>query len=244
DTGKAIVKVKLRKKSDEDYKKQQEALKDDKQARLFLKVTCQGDDKKHKIAFVEHFKLICDPHKWANSEFGKLIGKYKSRNNYNICNKTYYDEKAGKRKSKSVTNLTIVEMTISEIQKKQKAREIFAAGRWQIIPDTLKEVIIGLKLNTNDFFNEEMQDRMFDEYLIKKKRPKIIGYLEGNETVEDAMYECAKEWASVGVEKGKKISKNRIAIGDDSYYKGDGLNKAHITANQIKQALMNSKKNN
>ncbi|MEM0942285.1 MAG: hypothetical protein AAGI25_21215, partial [Bacteroidota bacterium] len=73
DTGKAIVKVKLRKKSDEDYKKQQEALKDDKQARLFLKVTCQGDDKKHKkvfvkpieedqyihpIAFGEHFKLI------------------------------------------------------------------------------------------------------------------------------------------------------------------------------------------
>ncbi|MEM8940473.1 MAG: hypothetical protein AAGC64_14135, partial [Bacteroidota bacterium] len=71
--GKAIVKVKLRKKSDEDYKKQQEALKDDKQARLFLKVTCQGDDRKHKkvflkpieedqyihpIAFGEHFKLI------------------------------------------------------------------------------------------------------------------------------------------------------------------------------------------
>ncbi|MEM6737908.1 MAG: hypothetical protein AAF620_17755, partial [Bacteroidota bacterium] len=117
DTGKAIVKVKLRKKSDEDYKKQQEALKDDKQAKLFLKVTCQGDDRKHKklfvkpieedqyihpIAFSEHFKLICDPHKykWANSEFGKLIGKSEYRNNYNICNKTYYDEKAGKRKSK------------------------------------------------------------------------------------------------------------------------------------------------
>ncbi|MEM6738409.1 MAG: hypothetical protein AAF620_20320, partial [Bacteroidota bacterium] len=76
DTGKAIVKVKLRKKSDEDYKKQQEALKDDKQARLFLKVTCQGDDRKHKkvflkpieedqyihpIAFGEYFKLIAAP---------------------------------------------------------------------------------------------------------------------------------------------------------------------------------------
>ncbi|MEM6738321.1 MAG: DUF5675 family protein, partial [Bacteroidota bacterium] len=94
DTGKAIVKVKLRKKSDEDYKKQQEALKDDKQARLFLKVTCQGDDRKHKIAFGEHFKLIVgDDHtifvtrKWeywsgqnSNSatigelRFGKIIG--------------------------------------------------------------------------------------------------------------------------------------------------------------------------
>ncbi|MEM8940243.1 MAG: glycoside hydrolase family 19 protein, partial [Bacteroidota bacterium] len=68
DTGKAIVKVKLRKKSDEDYKKQQEALKDDKQARLFLKVTCQGDDRKHKIAFINHLKLMLGGKCYCNKE--------------------------------------------------------------------------------------------------------------------------------------------------------------------------------
>ncbi|MEM8940484.1 MAG: pesticin C-terminus-like muramidase, partial [Bacteroidota bacterium] len=74
--GKAIVKVKLRKKSDEDYKKQQEALKDDKQARLFLKVTCQGDDKKHKIAFVQQMMLITETRGYIDWDFiGKREGK-------------------------------------------------------------------------------------------------------------------------------------------------------------------------
>lgn len=56
------------------------------------------------------------------------------------------------------------------------------------------------------------------------------------------MYSSAQEWASMGVEKGKNISKNRIAEGHESYYAGDGLNKAHVTATQIKEALINSKK--
>lgn len=89
-----------------------------------------------------------------------------------------------------------------------------------------------------------MQDRIFDEYLIVTKRPDIIAYLEGNGSVNDAMYAAAKEWASIGVEKGKTISKGRIAKGGESYYAGDGLNKAHITPEQIKNALINSKNEN
>jgi type VI secretion system secreted protein VgrG len=57
------------------------------------------------------------------------------------------------------------------------------------------------------------------------------------------MYAAAKEWASIGVEKGKTISKGRTASGGESYYDGDGLNKAHITPEKIKKALENSKKN-
>ncbi|USD26889.1 hypothetical protein [Flagellimonas marinaquae] len=57
DTGKAIVKVKLRPKSDEDYKKLKEKFKDDKVAKLFLKVTCQGDDKNHENEFLTSGEL-------------------------------------------------------------------------------------------------------------------------------------------------------------------------------------------
>lgn len=103
-----------------------------------------------------------------------------------------------------------------------------------------------------------MQDKIFDEYLIKVKRPKIIAYLEGGGTVEDAMYSAAQEWASIGVEKGKRISdkvekdkKGKVisrtviyAEGGESYYAGDGLNKAHITPEQVKNALINSKNEN
>ncbi|MEM8939810.1 MAG: hypothetical protein AAGC64_10735, partial [Bacteroidota bacterium] len=70
DMGKAIVKVKLRKKSDEDYKKQQEALKDDKQARLFLKVTCQGDDRKHQKVFLEGEAFVVEKPCDCGSEAG------------------------------------------------------------------------------------------------------------------------------------------------------------------------------
>ncbi|MCT4673816.1 MAG: hypothetical protein N4A37_11310 [Prolixibacteraceae bacterium] len=80
-----------------------------------------------------------------------------------------------------------------------------------------------------------------------------MNYLSGNGTIEDAMYAAAKEWASIGVQKGKRISDKKITKGDkvtykirhakggESYYAGDGLNKAHISPDEIKSALEKSK---
>ena len=191
------------------------------------------------FAFVEHMKLIAGgkKYKWAHSEFGNLLAKHESNNNYNICNRT----KGGYT---VINNLVLSDYTIKEIQKKQKDRDVFAIGRYQLIPITLNSAIKSLNLDTSLVFDETLQDRIFEEYLIDKKRPKIIAYLEGNGNVEDAMYSAAKEWASVAVEKGKKISKNRIAEEGFSYYQGDGLNKAHISSESIKKALINSKLNN
>ncbi|WP_339887634.1 PAAR-like protein [uncultured Flavobacterium sp.] len=173
--------------------------------------------------------------KYSHSDFGNLIAKVESRDDYNICNKT----KGG---LKIVRNVNVTNTKIKDIVKMQEDRDIFAVGRYQLIPKTFEGAIKALGLDINLNLNEETQDRIFDDYLIKIKRPKIIKYLESNGTVEDAMYSSAQEWASIGVEKGKKISKNRIAEGDESYYAGDGLNKAHVTATQIKEALINSKK--
>jgi hypothetical protein len=116
-----------------------------------------------------------------------------------------------------------------------------AVGRYQLIPKTLNAAISSLGLDVNQNLDKEAQDKIFDEYLISVKRPKIIAYLEGEGSVEDAMYSAAKEWASIGVEKGKKISGGKIANGGESYYEGDGLNKAHITPEKIKKALIHSK---
>lgn len=65
-------------------------------------------------------------------------------------------------------------------------------------------------------------------------------FLKGEGNIEDAIYDWAKEFASAGVEKGRKISKGRIAKGGESYYSGDGLNKAHISPSQMKSALIKS----
>jgi hypothetical protein len=190
-------------------------------------------------------------YKWSHSDFGNLIAKKESSDDYNKCNKT----KGG---LKVINNVKVVNLTIKEIQEKQTARDVFAVGRYQLIPNTLNAAVASLGLDVNKKLDEEMQDRIFDEYLIKVKRPKIIEYLEGDGTVENAMYSAAQEWASSGVEKDKRISdkaiKNkegkvisrtiRYAKGGESYYAGDGLNKAHITPEQVKNSLVNSKNEN
>lgn len=188
--------------------------------------------------------------KWSHTAFANLIAQEESGDDYNICNQT----KGG---LKVIRNVKVVDLTIKEIQQKQKDRDIFAVGRYQMIPDTINSAVKSLGLDVNDKLDADMQDKIFDEYLIKVKRPKVIAYLEGSGTAEDAIYTLAMEWASIGVEKDKRISDKivkkdgkiisrtkRYAKGGESYYAGDGLNKSHITPDQIKTAIINSKNAN
>ncbi|MCW2457637.1 UNVERIFIED_ORG: hypothetical protein M2414_005410 [Rahnella aquatilis] len=194
---------------------------------------------------------------WAHSPFGKLIGQAESNNNYNAYNgasihgyrPTYHGE------------LTI--LTISEVLKKQEGKEIFATGRFQVIHDTLKAAVDSLNLDVNEKYNEEMQDNIFDNYLVKMKRHYIGDYLCGTGSLSSAMYASAQEWASVGIRKGQL--KQKIPLLDaaghkqydsdhnlittqhpatfegESYYNGDGINHASITPKQLEEALLNSK---
>ena len=176
-------------------------------------------------------------YKWAHSPFGNLLAEKESRNNYNICNRI------SNGIVKEVRKLEIIRLTIEEIQTKQKNREVFAVGRFQLIPITLQAAIDKLGLDTKCRLDEGMQDRIFQEFLIDKKRPAIIRFLEKDGNIGEAMYASALEWASVGVEKGKKLANGTIANGGESYYHGDGLNKAHISPEEIKKALEDSKNN-
>jgi muramidase (phage lysozyme) len=173
-------------------------------------------------------------YKWAHSAFGNMIADKESNNNYNICNRT----KGG---YKVIRNIVVVNTLLKDIVAKHKSRELFAVGRYQVIPTTLNGAVSSLGLDLNKKMDEEMQDKIFDEYLISIKRPPIIKYLEKNGSVESAMYSAAQEWASIGVQKGKKLNNGNIAKGGESFYAGDGLNVAHITPEQIKNALIKSK---
>lgn len=198
---------------------------------------------------------------WAHSKFGDFLGKVESKNDYTAYNVhvTY--------KPHYKTNLT--SMTIKEVRKSQddpSPNGLFATGRFQITPTALKGAISSLGLDVNQVYNEEMQDRIFEEYLIKVKRSAIINYLEGNGSVEDAIYAWAKEFASAGVRKGKEISpsktefetlpdgsfkldsdghkmpKRRFAqVEGVSYYSGDGVNVAHIKPDDMVRVLVESK---
>ncbi|MND91912.1 hypothetical protein D3C80_840530 [compost metagenome] len=190
---------------------------------------------------------------WAHSEFGYLIGRAESNNNYNAYNgsaihgyrPTYHGD--------------LTSLTIAEVIKKQENKEIFATGRFQIIHDTLVIAVARLSLDVKLKYDENMQDYIFDNYLLKDKRSSIGDYLEKGGDISSAMYDCAKEWASVGINKGQL--KHAVPLLDasgkkqhdrkgkiittqypatfegESYYNGDGINHASITPVQLKEAL-------
>ncbi|KAA1246859.1 M23 family metallopeptidase [Aquimarina sp. RZ0] len=177
---------------------------------------------------------------WAHSPFGNRIALKESQNNYNLCNR-----RRGKNDYPMVRGFIIVDMTIAEVMALQSDTSIlFATGRYQIVPETLIEGVRMLGLNVNEKYDEAMQDRLFNEYLIdvKPNRKPIINFLESDGSVEDAMYACAQEWAAIGVEVGRRL-KEGISTNGQSYYAGIGGNRAHISPDEIKALLIESKAN-
>ncbi|WP_240726883.1 hypothetical protein [Escherichia sp. E4742] len=212
----------------------------------------------HPIAFLG--ALIKKNTGWAHSKFANLLGSVESKNDYSAYNVT----KTGKSVPHYNTNLT--KMTISEVIDAQRERNMFATGRFQIIPETLKRAVKALNLDTSKLYDAAMQDQIFEQFLIRLKRPAFINYLEGNGSAEDAIYAWAKEFASAGVRKGKSISPKKEPVLDanglpvyengkkkyrlvprvaevegESYYSGDGLNKAHLLPDTMIKALEDSK---
>lgn len=212
----------------------------------------------HPIAFVNNFMKFAVPgNGWAHSAFANLLASVESNNDYTAYNRT-----KGGLKAFYKTDLTT--LTIAELQQKQKDRDIFAAGRYQMVPDTINGAVKKLELASTLKFDEETQDKIFEEYLIKVKRKAFIQYLEGDGDVEKAAYAWALEFASAGVRKGKTISPvpkkdehGNIEMKDgkpvmlarvasfegQSYYAGDGLNTAHILPADMVRVLEESKNN-
>lgn len=177
---------------------------------------------------------------WAHSPFADLLGSVESKNDYTAYNKIFHHPK---KRVEAHYNTNLTSMTLKEVMDGQFGLDsMFAVGRFQMIPGTLREAAEKLRLNAHALFDEEMQDRIFEEYLIKIKRPEIIAYLEGDGSVEDAIYAWAQEFASAGVRKGKPISNGRISPNDaHGYYDGDGLNKAVILPDDMVNVLKESK---
>ncbi|RZN44172.1 MULTISPECIES: hypothetical protein [unclassified Escherichia] len=217
----------------------------------------------HPLVFLDALR---EPKKqgWAHSPFADLIGHAESVNDYTAYNRTWPHPHPTHKQAYTHTNLT--SMAIAQVMVAMEKYEMFATGRFQITPTVMKESVYKLNLDVNARYDETMQDRMFEEYIIRVKRKPIIDYLEGNGSVEEAAYACALEFASVGVQKGLPISpdphefevapdgnvlkdkhgnpvhKRRYAKHDGvTYYSGDGLNKALIMPDAIIKALEASK---
>jgi hypothetical protein len=140
-------------------------------------------------------------------------------------------------------NLT--EMTIREVIQAQKKGELFAAGKYQIIPSTLLQIVNqGTKeynLNTDLLFNEQMQDVLGLTIMIGGKRPDLRDYLLGrSKDKEAAMLDLAKEFASFPVPYDVENDKGYMIIKGQSYYRGTG-NKAYHDLKEVETSLRRSR---
>ena len=106
--------------------------------------------------------------------------------------------------------LDITQMTINEIMTKQSTkfsngkRELFAVGRYQMIPVTLAEAVKNKKLgvSSTDLFSPETQEKLFMHLIYK--RPYLIGYLTGKSSdIDAAVNDLAREFASLPMTNGK-----------------------------------------
>ena len=118
-----------------------------------------------------------------------LIGQLESRSDYNTM--------AGGGNKKQLTS-----MTINEVLQYQnsRGRNMKAAGKWQIMPNTLRGLKKSMNLTGDELFTPEMQDRMAFELAMNRKGYRQFANATGAEKLAlmgAAQNDLAKEWASM-----------------------------------------------
>jgi hypothetical protein len=122
-------------------------------------------------------------------------------------------------------------LTLGEVMKEQSNRSIFAVGKYQMIPNTMKSAVETLKLDPNQKFTPELQEKIFAEYLAGHKRPQIKDYITGNGDLGKAHLATAQEWAAVAAPGSNR-----------SYYDGSAGNAASVSGDQIRKSLEGARK--
>ena len=148
-----------------------------------------------------------------------LIARVESKGNYNA-----YFGNAGN------TSITFTEMSVDQVMQWQEdfiaaGHPSSAVGRYQIISTTLKGLVQQLNIDTNQPFNETMQDKMAVALLERRGATEYV-----NNQIDERQFaaELAKEWAAL-----PKIIGDRP---EQSYYASDGLNKALVGVDEILRA--------
>jgi conjugal transfer mating pair stabilization protein TraG len=129
------------------------------------------------------------------------------------------------------TSIKFTSMTISEVltwqeQFVQQGNPSTAVGRYQFIDSTLKGLIDETGTKETDIFDKELQDKL--AYALLERRG-IREYVDEKINRETFAHNLSKEWAGLP----KVIGDNP----EQSYYSGDGLNKAQVDVHEVLEAI-------
>jgi len=150
-----------------------------------------------------------------------------------------YDVIYGHKQHKLAKPLT--SMTIGEIVDAQKSwsknHGSSAAGGYQFMRATLIDLSKELHLRGDQVFNPDLQDRLGYHLL---KRRGYESFMAGTISQEEFGKRLAQEWASLPVLAATRGATRMVGRGQ-SYYAGDGLNKALVDPVEFEMVLQVAK---
>ncbi len=129
------------------------------------------------------------------------------------------------------SEIRFTEMKVSDVMRWQEdfvssGQPSSAVGRYQIIRPTLAGLVVQMRIDPSEKYSEALQDKMAITLL---ERRGSLGYVNDKLTLEEFAASIAKEWAALPRITGPNP--------DESYYAGDGLNKARVSRDEVFKAL-------
>ncbi len=150
------------------------------------------------------------------SELLNTIAKVESKYNYNA----YFGNSANT--SVQFTAMTVDEVLAWQAQFVAQGNASSAVGRYQFIDSTLRGLVTQLNIAGTEVFDEALQDKLAVALL---ERRGIRDYVDSKISREEFAHNLSKEWAALP----KTIGENP----EQSYYAGDGLNKAQVSVDEM-----------
>lgn len=142
-----------------------------------------------------------------------------------------YGHKQGKL-PKPLTSMTLDEVVAAQALW-SKHHGSSAAGRYQFMRATMRELMKELGLKGSQKLDGDLQDRLAYHLL---KRRGYEQFVTGKLSLDAFANNLAKEWASFPVLTAIKGAHRQLAVGQ-SYYAGDGLNKALVDPAKVRATL-------
>ncbi len=146
-----------------------------------------------------------------------------------------YDQVYGGIRSADQPPKPLTSMTVNEVLAWQDSIDARypseAAGRYQVMEDTLRGLVRSGQVSGNARFDRNTQDNIAVTLM---KRRGLDDYQTGRISADKFAQKLSQEWASLPAITVDK--KGRSATGQ-SYYAGDGLNRSHVTIDTILSAV-------
>lgn len=142
--------------------------------------------------------------------------------------------------SKPITSMTLLELQIGQADRWNGLVKSSASGGYQFMYKTLGGLIEELKLDIHQKFTPDLQDRLGYHLL---KRRGYEAFMAGKIDTNEFAKRLAMEWASFPVLEPTKGQKRWLERGQ-SYYAGDGLNKALVKPEAIERLLLKVEETN